>query len=743
MQALPSPSNPLSTIWHGPSSVALGKSDATNRNSKVDDGRKSEPVLASPAPHTAEWIPLGQTVQVAGRNIGGMLYVGTPRRHEQPDNALIDPTKPVTTYGDDLKGAGMPYWPNYSFIDPHSRATYLSWLESGRSDTNYDVGYVFLYFYGLERRFFVDRPEETEQRAIVSEAERLLSVYGGNGSVHRYLGQFVEIARLAMPGGLAAEPCFERRGYEVPLCVRLAIGSMVEEGKPVPAEWMLSWLMTHPEIYLRTPAHRAFPEFKELFQLRFTQRFPEGLKIAIPRRKLALTYRAASGNFEKTLSSRSGPVADISGLSKPVAIVREIAEGATDDLDKFSRYLGRNPEGRGTIEAHALLPDPLKGLFPCAELDGLRTWVNEKIGDGGLVGIANLIEKLEGARPDKISRARLVSAAEAFASLSVGIAPDPRFALRGPKIDEPVKLFQLPSSVENLWEVGATYRSMLLSIFVGSFIAHADGSISDHERKGLERLILEADGLTQSEIVRLQANLDWMLAVPPDLSLLRRNAKEASEASRREFARIALSTAGADGQIHPKEVDAIRKLYVIVGLDPKKIYSDLHELVAEAEPVTVMKPSRPPAEFVIPKDPRKDTPQKTTPLDRDKIAAIVADTARVSTVLHEIFSDDDDGAETPETNETMAETTAFAGLDATLRIFVQELLRKPVWDKGSFEKLAAQLGVLPAGALETVNEWAFDRFEEPLIEETDGLEINPEVRMQFLREDGAKWTDPG
>ncbi|TAN16877.1 MAG: hypothetical protein EPN45_02100 [Rhizobiaceae bacterium] len=156
-----------------------------------------------------------------------------------------------------------------------------------------------------------------------------------------------------------------------------------------------------------------------------------------------------------------------------------------------------------------------------------------------------------------------------------------------------------------------------------------------------------------------------------------------------------------------------------------------------------MKPSRPPAEFVIPKDPRKDTPQKTTPLDRDKIAAIVADTARVSTVLHEIFSDDDDGAETPETNETMAETTAFAGLDATLRIFVQELLRKPVWDKGSFEKLAAQLGVLPAGALETVNEWAFDRFEEPLIEETDGLEINPEVRMQFLREDGAKWTDPG
>ena len=55
-------------------------------------------------------------------------------------------------------------------------------------------------------------------------------------------------------------PVFEEPGAEVPITVRLAIGCMLQGAKPIAAGWMLSWLVTHPDRQLRTPARRAFPE---------------------------------------------------------------------------------------------------------------------------------------------------------------------------------------------------------------------------------------------------------------------------------------------------------------------------------------------------------------------------------------------------------------------------------------------------------------------------------------------------
>ena len=109
---------------------------------------------------TDGWIPKDGNARVGGRDIGGMVYVGRgprTRRGGDPDNAFIDSSKNVSRRGGDYEGQGMDYWPNYSAIDSRSRATYLDWLSSGRSDTRYDAGYVFLYFYGLERRVFVDK----------------------------------------------------------------------------------------------------------------------------------------------------------------------------------------------------------------------------------------------------------------------------------------------------------------------------------------------------------------------------------------------------------------------------------------------------------------------------------------------------------------------------------------------------------------------------------------------------------
>ena len=519
-----------------------------------------------------------------------MVYLGSePRRDrwEREGGSFIDPGLPVAQIGSDYSGAGMPYWPSYRDINPRARATYLDWLAGDRSDRRVGPGYVFLYFYGLEWRFFVDTPAEEEKRLLlVAEAERLLGVYGENHSVRQYLGAFLDAARVVLEPAGDAEPRFERSGYELPIGLRVAIGRMAKEKLPLNADWLLGWYIAHPEHWLRTAATRAFPEFRALFTLLFRDRFPEGLKIRTPKRLLRARYASASSTFEIDLMPFLGSIPDISSISKPLAIAKELVEEATDALDKYSRFLGRNPEGRDTIEAHALLPERLWPLFPSAEMEDLRRWTEEIIEMGGLSPVEQVIERLEGVPPVKIGKRQLTGAADALARLSIGMAPDPRFALRSPKLGEPVVLFRLPEGVTALEQVSERYKNILVSIAMGSFVAHADGTIAAKERSALEARIDTAD-LSGAERARLLANLQWMLAVPPDLALFRRRLMDAPEAVRHELGQVALAMAAADGVVDPGEIKAIERLYKAIGLTTDGVYSDLHALTARSEPVTV------------------------------------------------------------------------------------------------------------------------------------------------------------
>lgn len=692
---------------------------------------RPRPVRATRKPR---WIPAGESVIVAGREIGGMVYVGRgPLVDGEPDNAFIDPTKPVALQGDDPDAEGMSYWPNYSSIHPRSRATYLAWLAGGRSDPDINVGYVFLYFYGLERRFFTD-DDRGERAAIIAEVDRLRRIYGANRSVRNYLTAFLQAARVLIGGDENdLTPDFERSGHEIPIAVRMAIGSMLRDGKPISAAWMLSWLMTHPETRLRTAAVRAFAEFKALFELRFHERFPDGLRVTAPRRPLKLSYRAASTNFEMEITPLidDAGIPDISDLSKPLERVMPVVEEATDDLHKFSRYLGRNPDGRGTIEAHALLPDALHGLFPCPALDDLQEWAQRHMAAGGLVPIADLIERLEGAPPEKIGKRQLTGAADALARLSIGMAPDPRFALRSPKLGEPVVLFPLPAGITRLEDVSEHYPPALLSLVMGTFIAHADGTVSDLERRHLTERFSSSNVLSVSEKARLQANFDWMMAVPPDLGPIRRRVKDVGDEVRHGLGRLAIAVVGADGVVDPAEIKAIQKLYRILNIEADGVYRDLHALATTAEPVTVFRPTAADPEYAVPPQPAEPAADRRAPivLDQERVAAIMADTTQVSNVLHAVFADDADEAEEerPDAKDADDRSDRFAGLDARHRGLAEELMRQPSWTPQEFEKLAGQFRLMPAGAMETINEWAFERYDAGLIDEDGTLAVNREI----------------
>ena len=687
------------------------------------------------------WVPTGESVTVGKREIGGMVYVGRAPSQYYGDSAhgLLDPSLPVSAYPTDPEGAGLDYWPDYATISARSRASYLEWLATGRSDPKYGVGYVFMYFYGLERRFFVDRPEPEEREALIAEVERLLQIYGSNRSVHGYLNNFLAVARFATSTEVEFPPVSDP-SWEIPISVQFMIGRQIKDRVPVSADWMLSWYVTHPETWLRTPAKRARKEFQALFRIRFHEKFPEGLKIGIPKRRLSLSYQAASGDFTASLDQLLGDIPDVSRLTAPIKKITPIVEQVTGELDRYSRYLGRNPDGHGTLRAHALLPPALHSEFRCAELDALSKWTRERISERALTPVEALLERLEGVPPPNLGKQRLVSAAEVLALVSVGIAPDPRYGVRNPKRGEPVVLFALPSDAAGAEEVGDRYRAALLSLLLGAFIAHADGTFSEMERRQLAHRIEETRDVTASEKARLHADLRWMMSVQPDLPLIRRRVQHATEQVRRELGQVALAVVAADGIVEPAEIKAVERVYRTLGLDPAGLYGELHALAASPDLIAVARRTTPRAGYSIPPeaaDISSPTPSGPIRLDAERVSAIMADTAQVSRVLHEIFQDESDREEEDGGSQGVVPKAIkqLSGLDTAHGRLVSQLIARPKWTLAEFEQLAQRCDLPPAGALETVNEWAFGRFDDALIEDDDPLELNLEIRSALTAGD--------
>ena len=523
------------------------------------------------------------------------------------------------------------------------------------------------------------------------------------------------------------KPRFGTAGYELPLSLRVTLGRRAGGGLPLDADWALSWYCAHPDYAFRTAASRAFTEFHALFRILFAERYPAGMKIPLPKRTLRAQYQAVSSEFKVGLEEHIGTVPDISRITQPLNASRTLVEEATDSLDKYSRFLGRNPNGRGTIEAHALLPDRLWEVFPSSEMDGLREWAGEIIGAGGLCPVEAVVERLEGAVPENIGKRQLTDAADALARLSVGMAPDPRFALRSPKRGEPVVLFSLPEGVARLEAVSDKYKSHLVSIAIGSFVAQADESVGASELNALAAAIDRDPDLPEGERFRLKANLKWMMAVTPDLPLLRRHLRNAPYETSHEIGQIALSIAASDGVISGREVAALERLFSAIGLKTDGIYSALHTLTSGDEPVTIIPPSEGQSGFAIP--PRPD-PEGPLALDADRVAAVMTNTARVSTLLSEIFQDEEPEEE-PAEEHSQAET-GFGGLDEKHAAFLGELISRPHWGEEEYRTLARQFRLLPEGAMETVNEWSHEYFGDLLIEENDGFLINSEVKDEIL-----------
>ena len=710
------------------------------------------PRVHLPQPAHGEWLPAGQSVEIAGLPVqGGMLYVGShlpaPNGHG-PDPALIDPRLPVNLHSPNWSAAGVGYWPSYSGLSAADRGAYLTWLAGGRQHPQAPITWVFLYFYGFERRALVDAARPGAARGdlpnIRAEVRRLLDIYGGNRSFRSYATEFLSTLDVLDPPAANAPP---ERGpdiWPIPMSLRLGLGEFAARGLPVPAEWALSWAHFHPEIHPRTPAQRCPQEFDRLLQHRYASRYGAGMVLRPNRTPIRHSYHAASAGLGTVEFNTNLP--DVLQLSGPTNKLAALVEECTDALDAYSRLLGRRPESRGTLAATALLPPELiDGTDP--EVSRLRTWIQQRLGgaEHAVVHGGDLTAFWPSATPGKFGKADAVALAQLLGALGVGVEPDVR--LGGPTLGAgPAVLFRADPAQPVT--PTAAYAAAATLLHLAAAVSAADGDSSESEHARMRTHLASSMHLSEPEQTRLRAHLEWLVADRPKLTGLTKRLDVLHDNQRSAVADFLITVATADGTVTPAEVTTLTKIFRLLALDPASVYSRIHAATTTTPPATApvtVRPAGPGAPgYAIPAHPAPDETASGRPvpggpaaggplrLDEAAVAAKLAETTAVAALLGAIFVDEDDRPAAAVMTGQAPATPPVAGLDTPHSALLRALVARRSWTRADFAARCAEHAVLPDGALDTLNEAAYDAVGDPLAEGDDPIDINHRVAQEML-----------
>ena len=681
------------------------------------------------------WVNPGRAVTVKGYPIsGGMVYVGTGLMSVNGGDcepSLIDPNKPVAGSGVDCHVRYTNYWPSYGSISPEARASHLQWLSLGKSDPAADIGYVFLYFYGLERRVLADVLHDTVAKAelpiIEEEIRRLLGIYGNNASFRAYAGSLLDylVAGQGPPSSLAGVPPqlpFPSRSLDTKM--RVVLGLFAQSGKPLPVEWAAAWYARDPNTPQFHAMKRCPDAFAALFNIEYTRRFGDGFILPVNKTRIKVTHRPASQSFAGKEFQATIDLPDVSVLTGPMGKLAEVGEACHAALASYSRFLSSHPGKEGSLEALLLLP---ASVWPDSIAERFRVTLRA-IESSGLPMIVSLEEFLPQLPHDgPLNRTRFKALSRALGQFSLGIEPDVRFGGDLPEPEDLVCLFAA-DGLDDEVQLSEGYASGAIMVQMAAAVASASKSFDEAEASVILNHINSSLQIAEAERRRLAARLHLYGAAPPRTSHLKRQIGILTPDARQAVADFLLTVALADGAVDPRRVKTLEHLYQIMGLDRCSLYSKIHDL--ESQPVS--QPASTPTQTA------RQAPSPfndgSLRLDPARIAALRADSAKVALLLGKVFAsvEENEREDLPKEPAPEGSAVTLLGLDSQHSALLKVLLQRTEWSREEIEELCSDRGLMSDGAIERINDAAFNQFDKAIIEGEDPLEVNCELLQEAM-----------
>ncbi|KPY42339.1 MULTISPECIES: TerB N-terminal domain-containing protein [Pseudomonas syringae group] len=688
----------------------------------------------------SQWLRRGESITVAGLTLpDGLIYAGgNDARLRNIEPSFIDTALPASSSPVDLQTPRALYLSTYVSFSPEARRGYLQWLAGGRCDPCAEIGYAFMFFYGLERRALVDATSDATAReeipVIKAEVERLRALYASDASFYNHASRLLDYLSMSViPIRMYLnEPSEPAMGiHEVPVSVRVALGQMATDQYPLNAGWAMAWALTDPNISLRTPAVRCPELFQRLFREEYDAKFPRGLALPNNKTRLKASYWPISPKIN-TQKLSVGDLPDVTATSGTRKKLQIIVEKCAQVLEPFSRYVGRNPENPYVLDGllrlpTALWPDPAK-----QELSALQAGVAH---DAILMTLSELTQRFDSI--ETLSRDKVVALAKALEERNIGMEPDVLSGSRTPKAEDTIVLFAAEPEDGTL-RATPDYHAAVVTLDLASAVAAADGETSQDEVALLGLHIDSWSHLCVAHRKRLKAHLQIQLLQPPSLASLKKKLEPLRQEDKRTIVCFLAHLAQADGTVTPDEIKLLERVYKALQLDPQSMYSDLHGAAANSfkgPNVTGASGSNIPVAQQTSTSPANRRAGSGIVLDMARVAQLQRETAQVSALLATVFTDEQEEQPpiiTEDIPQTAPETgVRLYGLDAEHSAFLRLLVSRTEWSRQELENTASDMELMLDGALEQINEMAFELFNMPISEGDDPVDINPDILSEL------------
>lgn len=670
------------------------------------------------------WILYKEIVTIRGREIkSGFFYTGKYMRSIK--GYSIEPSfvsENIHREGDNNE---IGYWPSFSGLTKNQQDTFLDWLSNGRTNTLTNIGYIFIFFYGLERRVLIDMyqnkyRDDIELSLIVAELKRLIYQYKDNYSFNNYAKGLLDFICVAFDKYEEVNDDFLKlENYKVsydyyPTLFKIYLSKEVSKTNSLNVELALKWLYSDPFVDLRTPAIRCKEYFETLFRAEYDRLYPKGLSIKANKSKIKLEYRPASNSFAYENFKILTDLVDYTALNKPINILKEIATRVTDMLDQYSRYLGRNPDDTHSIKALSLLP---KELLIDVNSDIVQTIKNKYLfelsNEDVIFASANqIIEDLKFTFSKSLKKKDVIAISQFLDKFNIGIEPDARFGSPQFSLDDKVLLFRKIN--DKIQAPSKEYSASLLIATLGLIISAADGTITQEEIQQITNHIKLNLDLNDVELRRLNYYLQWGNVANFTTSILNSKLKTISTNNKHTIVSFMMQLANADGYISPDEINILEKVYKAFGIDEKSLYSDIHNIQSSSYSTKSLESKT------------NITKGKSIALDKDIIKRTLEDTDEVQSLLTSIF-DEDEVEEVVNTEVDRSCNKNIFNLDNKHSDLVRKLIEHIKLDENEFTILCEQYNLMPQGAIENINEVIYENLEDDLIYQEGSIEINQNI----------------
>lgn len=632
--------------------------------------------------------------------------------------------------------ADFGYYPSYDRISADQRRCYLEWLAAGRKDVDpaqRSLGYVFVFFYGLERRIILDADRDP---ALLEEMIRLLEHYGAahkSRSLRSYFLQLLHFAgwQLGPDAYRSLWPRLLEFDTDRPdeQGLRFVLANLQQRREPL--DWTVAYRMALASLESRrsTVVARAQEKFFALFEQRFRDQFSDGLLLESAKQDALVQYRPASGALTQMSydRQRNEPfelrIQNAVGLHRQFKPFPMIWNSCVDDLSGYSRALGSKKQGQSAaLAAWQSLPHELRRVEDHPLKPAFDELIDHASREGDYIFLPTAVIAALAGIPErtKLTTAHSRELAEMAEGLGWAVAPDARITGLPLSWNQELALYRASVTANEAEDLSGVVRLLYLAVTV----AAADGVIEPQEIDGFYQLVSEHIS-HESNWLPVRAT-EASLRRDPNVALrsLPTMSKLIPADSRQFVLRVMAHIAAADKEVSLDELKVLRRIARAFELEPDSVDKLLREDEAFRE-VTVVAGERggKRGEAI----PRRPSEKPTFALNEERIKALTQETSEVISLLSVVMAEPEEipcAPTAPPPSPPQKQTVGWlSGLEERYHPAVLSLIRHDEIMTTDFDCIAAEHHLLPDDLFNAVNTWADETLGDFLLERGENVRI--------------------